>query len=196
MTVRSLQYCQVRPDLHTCKNINFHKFTGIRRDSDEWISLYKIKTIVERTINHYKINIYVTGHRTRNHTTTKADVFLAGITRPLTVIVAFQINYPQYIRSLKLLVSWKKFNCHTISPGLFNTPKIFFYFDSGFYLNHAPYVLSVSADSHPQKRKKYLIIAYINIWFNFLNTHHNVKNSLFIYKWLKIRIAIYFENIL
>ena len=37
---------------------------------------------------------------------TKADVFLAGIASQLTVIVAYAMNYPQYIRSLKPLMAW------------------------------------------------------------------------------------------
>lgn len=32
-------------------------FPGIQRDSDEWVSLNKIRTIVERSINHFKTNI-------------------------------------------------------------------------------------------------------------------------------------------
>ena len=80
-------------------------FPGIQRDTDEWISLYKIRTIVERAINHFKINMCVAGCRTRNHATTKADVFLAGIARQLTVIVAYRMNCPQYIRSLNPLAA-------------------------------------------------------------------------------------------
>lgn len=74
-------------------------------DSDEWVSLYKIRTIVERSINHFKINMCVAGRKTRNHVTTKADVFLAGIASQLTVIVAHRMSYPQYIRSLKPLIA-------------------------------------------------------------------------------------------
>ena len=80
-------------------------FPGIQRDSEEWNSIYKIRTIVERTINHFKINMCTAGRKTRNHTTTKADVFLAGIASLLTVIVAYSMNCPQYIRSLKPLIA-------------------------------------------------------------------------------------------
>jgi len=47
----------------------------------------------------------VAGKRTRNHATTKADVFLAGIASQLTVIVASRINRPECIRSLKPLAA-------------------------------------------------------------------------------------------
>lgn len=88
---------------YTYENMDFRIFPGIQRDTDEWESLYKIRTIVERAINHFKINMCVAGRRTRNHITTKADV--SGIASQLTVIVAYRMNCPQYIRSLKPLAA-------------------------------------------------------------------------------------------
>lgn len=90
---------------YTYENLDFRMFPGIQRDSDDWISLYRIRTIVERAIDHLKINMCVAGRKSRNHTTTKADVFLAGIASQLTVIVAHSMNCPQYIRSLKPLIA-------------------------------------------------------------------------------------------
>lgn len=90
---------------YTYENMEFRMFPGIQRDSPEWDSLYKIRTSIERAINHFKTNMCVAGKRTRNHTTTKADVFLAGIASQLTVIVASRMNRHDYIRSLKPLVA-------------------------------------------------------------------------------------------
>ena len=90
---------------YTTDNMQLRMFPGIQRDSEEWISLYKIRTIVERAIDHFKINMCVAGRKTRNHLTTKADVFLAGIASQITVIVAYRMNCPQYIRSLKPLAA-------------------------------------------------------------------------------------------
>lgn len=90
---------------YTYENMDLRMFPGIQRDSEEWNSIYKIRTIVERTINHFKINMCTAGRKTRNHTTTKADVFLAGIASQLTIIVAYSMNCPQYIRSLKPLIA-------------------------------------------------------------------------------------------
>lgn len=89
---------------YTYENLDFRLFPGIQRDSQEWISLYKIRTIVERSINHFKINMCIAGRKTRNHMTTKADVYLAGIASQLTVILADRLSCPQYIRSLKPLI--------------------------------------------------------------------------------------------
>ena len=90
---------------YTYENMEFRMFPGIQRDTPEWDSLYKIRTSIERSINHFKTNMCVAGKRTRNHATTKADVFLAGLASQLTVIVAFRINRPECIRSLKPLVA-------------------------------------------------------------------------------------------
>lgn len=90
---------------YTYENMELRMFPGIQRDSREWNSTYKIRSIVERAINHFKINMCIAGRKTRNHTTTKADVFFAGIASQLTVIVAYAMNCPQYIRSLKPLIA-------------------------------------------------------------------------------------------
>lgn len=90
---------------YTTEYMDFRMFPGIQRDSDEWVSLYKTRAIVERAISHFKINMCVAGRKTREHATTKADVFLAGIASQLSVIVAHSMNCPQYIRSLKPLVA-------------------------------------------------------------------------------------------
>lgn len=89
---------------YTYENMEFRMFPGIQRDSDEWNSLYKIRTSIERAINHFKMNMCIAGRHTRNHKTTKADVFLAGIASQLTVIVSYRMHCPEYIRSLKPLV--------------------------------------------------------------------------------------------
>jgi len=91
----------------TYENMNVLMFPGIQRDSEEWNSTYKIRSIVERAINQFKINMCMVGRKTRNHFTVKADVFPDGIASQLTVIVSYAINCPQYIRSLKPLVTLK-----------------------------------------------------------------------------------------
>lgn len=88
---------------YTYDNIDFRMFPGIQRDSEKWSALYKTRTVVERTINHLKTNMCVANRKTRNHATTKADVFLAGIANQLTAIVAHRMKCPQYIQSLKPL---------------------------------------------------------------------------------------------
>lgn len=90
---------------YTYENMPFRMFHGIQRDSLEWRDTYKIRTNAERAINHFKINMCVAGRKSRNHPTTKADVFIAGIASQFTAIVAFRLNKPQFIRSIKPLVA-------------------------------------------------------------------------------------------
>ncbi len=90
---------------YTYENMELRMFPGIQRDSKEWNSAYKIRTIVEREIHHFKTNMCIAGRKTRNHTTTKADIFLAGIASQLTVIVAYAMNCPENIRSLKPFIA-------------------------------------------------------------------------------------------
>jgi transposase len=90
---------------YTYENMDFRMFPGLQRDSVEWVETYKTRVVVEKAINHLKTNMCIAGRKTRNHLTTKADVFIAGITSQLTVILASRLNYPQYIRSLKPLIA-------------------------------------------------------------------------------------------
>jgi transposase len=90
---------------YTYQNMDFRMFPGIQRDSEEWIELYKIRAVVEKSINHLKNNMCIAGRKSRNHLTTKADVFIAGIASQFTVVLASRLNYPQYIRSLKPLIA-------------------------------------------------------------------------------------------
>ncbi len=90
---------------YTYESMDFRMFPGLQRGSEKWVELYKIRAVVEKTINHLKTNMCIAGRKTRNHLTTKADVFIAGIASQLTVIIASKLNYPQYIRSLKPLIA-------------------------------------------------------------------------------------------
>lgn len=42
---------------YTYDSMDFRMFPSIQRNSDEWVSTYKIRTIVEHAINHFKISI-------------------------------------------------------------------------------------------------------------------------------------------
>ena len=65
----------------------------------------KIRTVVERDINHIKDNLCLAGRRTQNENTLHADLILAGITQLITVVLADKINHHEYIRSIKPLIA-------------------------------------------------------------------------------------------
>ena len=69
------------------------------------VNIYKIRTVVERDINHIKDNLCLAGRRTQNEKTLHADLILAGITQLITVVLADKINHHEYIRSLKPLIA-------------------------------------------------------------------------------------------
>ncbi len=89
--------------VYTYPDKNFRLYPGTLRDTDEWNKLYKIRNVVEQSINHIKTNMGIAGRKTRNALTTKADVFLAGISQLFTVIIADSMSKPQYLRSIKKL---------------------------------------------------------------------------------------------
>ena len=78
---------------------------GVVRGTEEWESTYKIRTSVERSINHIKGSFCLGDRKTQNAKTLHADLLLAGITQLITVVVADRIHKPKYFRSLKRLIS-------------------------------------------------------------------------------------------
>ena len=84
---------------------NLRAYPGILRGTDEWDNTYKIRTVVERDINHIKENLCLAGRRTQNEKTLHADLILSGITQLITVVLADKINHHEYIRSLKPLIA-------------------------------------------------------------------------------------------
>lgn len=79
---------------------------GVLRGTDEWDNTYKIRTSVERSINHFKNSFCLAGRKTRDEKTLHADLILAGITQLITVLLANKIHQHQYIRRLKPLIAW------------------------------------------------------------------------------------------
>ena len=80
-------------------------YPGTLRGTEEWDNTYKIRTAVERDINHIKDNLCLAGRRTQNRKTLHADLILAGITQLITVVLADKIQHHEYIRSLKPLIA-------------------------------------------------------------------------------------------
>ena len=78
---------------------------GTVRGTEEWESTYKIRTSVERSINHIKDSFCLGGRKTQNAKTLHADLLLAGITQLITVVVADRVHKPEFFRSLKRLIA-------------------------------------------------------------------------------------------
>ena len=80
-------------------------YPGTIRGTEDWDNTYKIRTVVERQINHIKENFCLAGRRTQNEKTLHADLILSGITQLITVVLANKIHHREYIRSLKPLIA-------------------------------------------------------------------------------------------
>ena len=84
---------------------DFRTYPGTIRGTDEWQETYKIRTVVEQSINHFKESFCIAGRKTQNQKTLHADLLLAGITQLITVVIADKIHKHQHIRSLKPLIA-------------------------------------------------------------------------------------------
>ncbi|SEA79402.1 hypothetical protein SAMN02910384_02345, partial [Pseudobutyrivibrio sp. ACV-2] len=91
--------------IHIYPEKDLRAYPGAIRGTQEWESTYKIRTAVERDINHIKENLCLAGRRTQNEKTLHADLILAGITQLVTVILADKINHHEFVRSLKPLIA-------------------------------------------------------------------------------------------
>ena len=90
-------YLYPEKDLRTCP--------GAIRGTDDWNNTYKVRTVVERSIGHFKHCFGISGRKTQNEKTLHADLLLAGITQLITVVLADKIHRHDLIRSVKPLVA-------------------------------------------------------------------------------------------
>lgn len=84
---------------------NLRAYPGTLRGTQQWEQTYKVRTSVERSINHIKDSFCLAGRKTRNEKTLHTDLILAGITQLITVLLADRIHQEQYIRSIKPLIT-------------------------------------------------------------------------------------------
>lgn len=84
---------------------NLRLCPGAVRGTEDWNQTYKVRTVVERSIQHFKDSFCLGNRRTQNAKTLHADLLLAGITQLITVLVADRIHKRQYFRSLKRLTA-------------------------------------------------------------------------------------------
>lgn len=90
---------------YTNDAFSLRNYPGIERGTTDWDNHYKKRAVVEQTIQHLKENMGIANRKTSNLSTTKADVFLAGIASLFTAILADRIKKPEYIRSMKPLIA-------------------------------------------------------------------------------------------
>ena len=90
--------------LYTYPNQDLRAYPGIIRGTEQWEELYNKRTKVEQTINYFKDTMAIGQPKTQNRDTIKADLFLAGITQLLSVILADKM-YRSKIPTLRSLIA-------------------------------------------------------------------------------------------
>ena len=79
-------------------------FPGILRGSKQWRDTYKRRTVIEREIASLKSHPALERPNTYNSASMRADVFLNASAKLLTIIMAFALGKPSYMRNLKNLM--------------------------------------------------------------------------------------------
>jgi hypothetical protein len=79
-------------------------FFGVHRGSKEWKETYKQRTIVEREIASMKSHPALERPNSYNCASMRADVCLNAAAKLITVILAFALEKPDYMRNLKQLI--------------------------------------------------------------------------------------------
>ena len=96
-------------DFGRVKNITIHHNyrynSSMPRTSDEWINLYKHRTVSERTINQLKAFIGIDNSKIRNTITLQSSILLAGISQLIAFIILFHSKYATGPLAIRTLIS-------------------------------------------------------------------------------------------
>ena len=90
---------------YTYPNKNFRLYPGIPRNTEHWDNLYKHRVVVERTINIFKDSFGISSLKSHNTATVKSDLYLAGITQLVGVLLAKAIHKPKLFKSVRKIVT-------------------------------------------------------------------------------------------
>lgn len=85
------------------KNLRF--YPGIPRGTQHWDNLYRHRVLAERTICLLKEPLGGASRKSFSQRTAKADLFLAGITQLVGVLLAYAINKPFLCKSIRKLIA-------------------------------------------------------------------------------------------
>jgi len=86
---------------------DFRFYPGVQRNSDEWIDIYRKRTVIERELAYLKSNSSLSSPNTYNTSTMRADLLLAASSKLIIVILAYAINNNNFIKNIN--------RCKTIS---------------------------------------------------------------------------------
>lgn len=78
---------------------------AVPRDSEEWIKLYKLRTIIERTNFMVKYPMALKYTKLKDTTSLKSEVIISGIVQQIAVLISSALNETSNILSIKSLVA-------------------------------------------------------------------------------------------
>ena len=90
---------------HPTINKDYRLNCPIPRDSEEWNNLYKIRTVTERTNNILKNPLGLSILKINKSDSIKAELFIAGITQLIALIISFKIDSKNNVFSIKSLIA-------------------------------------------------------------------------------------------
>jgi hypothetical protein len=91
--------------VYTYPDKNLRLYPGIARGTEHWDNLYRHRVLIERTIFLLKYPLAAANRKTLSVRTAKADLFIAGISHLIGVILAFAINRKELFKSVRKLIS-------------------------------------------------------------------------------------------
>ena len=91
--------------VYTYPDKDFRLYPGVPRATDHWNNLYRHRVAIERTINIFKDSFVLDSGESHRTVTVKADLFLAGITQLIGVLLADALHKPQFIKSVRRLIA-------------------------------------------------------------------------------------------
>ena len=80
--------------VYTYPDKDFRLYPGVPRATDHWNNLYRHRVAIERTINIFKDSFVLDSGKSHRTVTVKADLFLAGITQLIGVLLADALHKP------------------------------------------------------------------------------------------------------
>lgn len=79
--------------------------TAVPRNSELWNTLYKIRTIIERTNFMIKFPMALNYTKLNNTTSLKSELVISAITQQITLLISASIKDTKHLLSIKKLVA-------------------------------------------------------------------------------------------
>jgi len=91
---------------YTYPSGDLRSYFGVIRGSNEWISTYKTRTIIERELSSMKSHPALSHPNTYNCASMRADVYLNASAKLIVVMLAFALGKPEFMRNLNKLLKF------------------------------------------------------------------------------------------